>query len=113
MTDNQILHEAMGFHICSIKFKSTDVQGGSGDGYYYCECGKTFDDYLIESTPEYTEDPHNGRLMDWLRGYPRCEFFDLYLIDKNGGNEVNYWLQITRAQQVALIAEAIRENILK
>jgi hypothetical protein len=33
-----------------LRFHSTDVQGGSGDGYYYClDCGKSFDDYDTDS----------------------------------------------------------------
>ena len=104
MSDNQIIHEAMG--LCWHENVVAETPG-----WFYCiDCGVFVGDTLpIPSSdyPDYTDPVYYCALMDWMRE------------DRNRVIQINRvfsadnFFRLTRQQQVSLIAEAIREGVLK
>ena len=84
-------------------------------GWFYCiDCGEFVGDVLpipASDFPDYTQDPHNGRLMDWMREEAKWWEFDCWLISEHSMTMVLFNLE-PRQEQVALIAKAIREGVL-
>ena len=98
MTDNQVIHEAMG--------------GEWHDEEFFCECGDPWC-YKIKQNPDYTKPEHYCRLIDWMRENILHPAFGLWLKSTHDISMSYHWLALSRQEQVSLIAEAIREGVLK
>ena len=96
MTDNQVIHEkAFGLKWGHFVPQQPDMQ----DSMIVAQ--------NIRNNPDYTQPEHYCRLMDWMRE------------DRNRVIQINRvfsadnFFRLTRQQQVSLIAQAIREGVLK